>query len=117
MTNTNQDLVNKAHEQELEGGETTQVVQAVADRFGQVSAEIAAAKTRITQLEATELPEADRAAITASLDNAKALSDNAQAVMTALVTPPAEPLPEPVPSDGTEPPPDTGTPVASARRR
>lgn len=97
MTNTNQDLVNKAHEQELEGDETTQVVQTVADRFGAISGELKTAKDRVAELETTQLPQADRDAINASLDRAKQLSDNAQSVLTALVTPPAQPLPEPAP--------------------
>jgi hypothetical protein len=41
---SNEELIELAKQQELEGGETTQVVQAVADRFGQISTELATAQ-------------------------------------------------------------------------
>jgi hypothetical protein len=79
---SNEELIELAKQQELEGGETTQVVQAVADRFGQISTELATAQ-------ALAVSETDREALKTSLGNAKALSDNAQAALTALLAPAA----------------------------
>jgi uncharacterized coiled-coil DUF342 family protein len=87
---TNDELVAQAQDIELEGEETTTVVQAVADKFGEISAQIAAAQQEIDALKASAMTDAQRDSITNSLANAKTLSDNAQAVLTALVTPPAE---------------------------
>jgi hypothetical protein len=56
-------------------------VQAVADRFGQISAELTNAQT-------LAVSDTDRTALKMSLTNAKSLSDNAQAVLNALLTPP-----------------------------
>ena len=84
---TNEELLALAQDQELEGEETTQVVQAVSDKFGQISDELASALAKVDELTAGQLSDADREALASKLTNAKALSDNSQAVLQALLAP------------------------------
>ncbi len=85
----NQQLVDEAAAMETEGNEWTQIVQAVSDTFGQISSQLAQAQTDLAGAQAQAMDDTSRSAIDQSLANAKALADNGQAVLQALVTPPA----------------------------
>ena len=104
---TNAELIQMAHDQELEGAETATVTQAVVDFIAtskaDFQAQLAAAQAQIDALTAEQLPAAARDEITTALTNAKGSFDNVQAVLTAIVTPPADPIPEPTPEPTPEP--------------
>lgn len=85
----NQQLIDEAAAMETEGNEWTTVVQAVADQFGAISAQLAQAQTDLSAAQAMAVDDATREALDTSLKNAKALADNGQQVLQALVTPPA----------------------------
>jgi hypothetical protein len=100
MAPTNTEIIAAAHDQELEGEESAalaqQVVDFVAAKQTAHDDALAAAQATIDQLTADALPADQREEITQALTNAKSSFDGVQAVLTALVTPPEEPLPEPI---------------------
>lgn len=110
MTNTNQELLQKAHDQEVEGQEwetlTTQVGEYIAQKTSEFNTTIAEAQARIAELTDAEMPADVRSEISTALGNAKTKFDDQQRVLLALITPSADPVPEPEP-----------LPVESARRR
>lgn len=96
MPPTNEELLQKAHDQELEGTESealaSQVVDFVTTQAATFSAALDQAQTQIDALTADQLPADQRDAISGSLDTAKASFDRMQEVLTALVTPPDQPV-------------------------
>ena len=98
MTPTNAELIAKSHEVELEGEESESVAT-------QVSEFVTAERTKSAQDKATlqsaldtaltrALSDEEREEAMTALNNTVNRSNNFQAVLTALVTPAAEPLPE-----------------------
>lgn len=96
---TNEELVAQAHDINLEGDESEAVATAVVSFIDTTKAEfaqsLADAQAVIDDLTTKQLPEAQRTEITDALSSAKSKFDNMQRVLTAVVTPAEEPLPEP----------------------
>ena len=93
---SNDELIAKAHEQELEGGEwaslATDIETFIAAKQAQFDEAMAAAQAQIDALSATQLPDDARNEISTALENATASFNTTQDALRAIITPPDVPI-------------------------